>query len=358
MRRPREQPAASFAFASPDDDRSLAVAQPAVENVGCARGLVLHGEATSEVSPVQAVRWRSFPAQTLRRPVQYTSVMTAFAAPLPRWLLALLAAALLFPLSASAEDAEEPLDPAPVAELARPEFPAPENPRPLKIGVYDRMEGNSSGIRLIRSRSRSLEGTTVHVIAPDDFSSVDLRQFDVIVFPGGSGSAQARAIGESGREAVKRYVEQGGGYLGICAGAYLATAGFEWSLGLLPAKTVSPKWQRGSGRVELELTDAGRGKFGEITDRFLVPYRNGPIIEPKETPGLQPYTVAAYFRTEVANNDTPVGVMVDSPALFYGTYGRGRVFAISPHPEAYATNDGLIQRVLLWTAGEPRQASE
>ena len=49
-----------------------------------------------------------------------------------------------------------------------------------------------------------------------------LAQFDLVVFPGGSGSRQAAALEQEGRGAVWRFVEAGGGYLGVCVGAYLA----------------------------------------------------------------------------------------------------------------------------------------
>ena len=49
------------------------------------------------------------------------------------------------------------------------------------------------------------------------------QHFDAVVFAGGSGAAQARSIGAAGRALVRSFVGQGGGYVGICAGAYMAT---------------------------------------------------------------------------------------------------------------------------------------
>ncbi len=53
-------------------------------------------------------------------------------------------------------------------------------------------------------------------------SQVRLGDFHVLVFPGGSGSAQASAIGEGGLAAVRSFVSAGGHYIGTCAGAFLA----------------------------------------------------------------------------------------------------------------------------------------
>ena len=45
---------------------------------------------------------------------------------------------------------------------------------------------------------------------------------DVVVFPGGGGTTEASGLGPAGLAAVKAFVAAGGGYVGICAGAYLA----------------------------------------------------------------------------------------------------------------------------------------
>ena len=37
------------------------------------------------------------------------------------------------------------------------------------------------------------------------------------------------------RSEVKAFVKDGGCYVGICAGCYLASTGYDWSLDLLPA---------------------------------------------------------------------------------------------------------------------------
>lgn len=49
--------------------------------------------------------------------------------------------------------------------------------------------------------------------------------FDVVLVPGGSAGADARLMGDLGRKAVQDFVMSGGGYCGICAGAFLALPG-------------------------------------------------------------------------------------------------------------------------------------
>ncbi len=227
-------------------------------------------------------------------------------------------------------------------------FSPPSQVRPLKIAIYDGPGSGEKGIEAVTERARRLQGATVIALKPAEVGTRDLKEFDVIIFSGGSGSAQSAAIGESGRKNVRGFVEQGGGYLGICAGAYLACAGFEWGLGILNAKTVSQKWRRGRGTMDIELAEAGSALFGPVRKPFHVRYANGPIIRPLGRDDLPPYQVAAIFRTEIADNDTPVGVMINSPAVVFSTFGRGRVLTISPHAEDTPGLENFVPRALAW----------
>lgn len=227
-------------------------------------------------------------------------------------------------------------------------FAMPMKVRPLKIAIYEGDGSGAKGIAAVTQRAEQLAGAKVTSVKAAELGTRDLSEFDVVIFSGGSGSAQSKAIGEAGRKNVREFVERGGGYLGICAGAYLACAGFEWGLGILNAKTVSPKWRRGGGMVRAELTDEGRGLFGPVQDGFTIRYNNGPIIAPLGRAGLPTYRVAAFFRTELAKNNTPVGVMVNSPAVVYAPFGQGRVLTTSPHSEDTPGLENMIPQALVW----------
>ena len=64
------------------------------------------------------------------------------------------------------------------------------------------------------------------------------------------------------------------------------------------------------------------------------------------------YEVLAMFRSEVAKNNTPAGIMVNSPAIAAGHCGKGRVLFISPHPEQSRGMEDLVCRAVLWAAGK------
>jgi hypothetical protein len=181
-----------------------------------------------------------------------------------------------------------------------------------------------------------------------------LDPFDVVIFCGGSGSGQAKSLGEAGAAAVTTFVRRGGGYVSSCAGAYLATSGYPWSLRLVDADTVDSKhWARGSGPVDIEFTDEGRKILGNFTGLQSVRYANGPLLgKAKDSGGLAPYTVLAYFRSDMAKN-VPGGVMPNTPAMIAGDCGKGRVICFSPHPEYTEPLQGVIARAVKWVARRP-----
>jgi glutamine amidotransferase-like uncharacterized protein len=220
-----------------------------------------------------------------------------------------------------------------------------------RVALYD--SGGSTGAGIPRVLEQ-LEGTARAVevvrVGPPEIRGGALSQFHVVMFTGGSGSRQANALGEEGRSAVRQFVEQGGGYVGICAGSYLACDGFSWGLKVLDAKTVSPKWQRGIGMVRMELTDKGREIFGPRLEPFEVKYHNGPIIAPNASDLLPDYEPLALFRSELAENGSPKGVMLDSPAIVAGECGKGRVLCIGPHPEQTAGLEEFVPRAVRWVS--------
>jgi putative intracellular protease/amidase len=222
------------------------------------------------------------------------------------------------------------------------------------VALYDAGGTGGQGVPAV-SRILGDEGMRVVPLGAEEIAAGSLAEFDVVVFPGGSGSKQAAAIGEQGREQLRQFLERGGGYLGICAGAYLCTSGFDWGLKVLDAKTVSPKWQRGVGMLQMELTPAGRDVLGDHPASLEVRYHNGPVITRAELDAVPDYEVWAYYRTEVAKNNSPAGVMVDSPAIAAGRFGRGRVLFVSPHPEQSPGLEGLVRRGVRWAAGRTEQ---
>lgn len=223
---------------------------------------------------------------------------------------------------------------------------------PIRVALFDDNGSFGRGVPTVFAQLEKAQEFAVQKLNGPQIGDGTLSHeaFDVVIFTGGSGSRQSKAIGEAGLVAVRRFVEHGGGYIGICAGAYLACDGFSWGAKILDAKTVSSKWKRGVGDVQIEFTDKGREILGFPSGRLTIRYANGPIYTSANSVSIPDFEPLAFFRTEFAGNGSPVGAMVNAPAVVAGTFGRGRVLCSSPHPEQTAGMEAFIARAVRWTA--------
>ncbi|MEM1296596.1 MAG: BPL-N domain-containing protein, partial [Verrucomicrobiota bacterium] len=234
----------------------------------------------------------------------------------------------------------------------------------LQVAVLDGTGVGSSSLNL-GDVIDDAPGLELCHVGPAEMKVEVLEQFDVLVFPGGSGSKQAAAIGENGRLSVRQYVERGGGVLGICAGAYLCSSHYQWSLNLIdssvltgtaeiPGKGRKQLWFRGPQTdIDIELSPAGERMFAGngIARNFVVRYANGPIISPKQRQELEDYEVLAWFRSENGLWKPQEGTMINTPAIVSGRFGKGRVMSMSPHPELTPSLHPIITEAIRWVAG-------
>ena len=228
---------------------------------------------------------------------------------------------------------------------------------PVRVAIYNGGGSPSeTGPRGLEKIVTSQPGAVAEILGPDEICSGALRQFDVVLFPGGSGSKQAAALGKAGREAVRKFTRAGGGYVGICAGAYLATQRYSWSLRIVNVKAIDTKhWRRGTGVVKMEPTGAGRAMLGGPAGEIDIRYANGPILAAAEANDLPPATVLAHFRSEIADHGAPKGVMIGTPAAVSAAFGAGRVVVFSPHPDKTESLHAMVRRAVEWAAGRERQ---
>jgi glutamine amidotransferase-like uncharacterized protein len=229
-----------------------------------------------------------------------------------------------------------------------------EQLRPLRVFMYDGPGASGSNLNNIERIAKSA-GHLFTRFKGEQLRGHHLRDADVVVFPGGSGSGEARGIGDEGLAIVRRFIQNGGGYVGICAGAYLGTCKYSWGLKVCNVQTVdSAHWKRGTGDVKVQLTDEGRKIFGEVREEFLIRYANGPLLGPSTMHDLPGFKVLAEFRSELAENGAPTGVMIHTPAIVSGEFGRGRLILLSPHAEHKEQTEFIIVRALNWAAGRDR----
>ena len=160
------------------------------------------------------------------------------------------------------------------------------------------------------------------------------EQFDLLCLPGGYAPNFEEKLGEKGRAAIIKFVSDGGGFVGVCAGAYV---GSNWGYGLLDVDLpYIDRWARGkTDYCALGFTPAAHELLGEPAKKNLdVRYCNGPLMVPCDAATT---TVHATFETELRGRRNKYRAEMKGTAAIvsgvYGGAGGGKVVLISPHLE-------------------------
>lgn len=220
----------------------------------------------------------------------------------------------------------------------------------VKVAVYCHKDGKSNGAKDLTRLLTGENGFDMTIVSPEQIREGILDDgYDVVVMPGGSAGAQSRNLKDAGKEAIRKFVHAGGGYVGICAGAYLSTTYRDWSLGIVNARVWDhPHWARGTGIVSLGMTPSGCSVLEMPKESVDVYYGQGPMLTPGNNPSLPGYEVLASYETEVAKKGAPEGAMVGMHAIVRTMYGQGRVVAFSPHPEKKTGPESLMSAGIRW----------
>ena len=226
--------------------------------------------------------------------------------------------------------------------------------RPLEtanVAVFNDGGVSRRSLENLLNDLRHHPGLHVQPVTAAQIQAGQLSKFDVVIFPGGSGGGQAKSLGKSGRDIVRKFVTDGGGYVGICAGAYLASADYDWSLHILDAKVLDRKhWARGFGNVRIKASAAATKSLQFKSAEPTVYYHQGPLLSPAHNDQIPDYQEWGSFMTEVRKNGVPGGVMPGTTAIAAGQFGSGRVLAFSPHPESTDGLDHVLPLAVQWAA--------
>ena len=188
-------------------------------------------------------------------------------------------------------------------------------------------------------------GFQVETVSGGDIRYGALKDFDVLVCPGGSGGP-FDDLGANGVNRIRRFVEDGGGYLGICAGALYASDYFVWagvpsfeppfdeelvmgremSLDLFPGVGYFPIEEISvhTAMTQINIVDHAHPVTDAMPDHMHVFYAQGPYLEPHD--GANVTVLATYDAT-------------GDPAIVALQYGRGRVLLSGVHPEYELDSD-------------------
>jgi hypothetical protein len=221
----------------------------------------------------------------------------------------------------------------------------------VRVAIYSGKGVTPGDAEQVKTCLPGSKGFDVVLIMANEIQDGSLEKFDVLIHPGGSGRGQSEALGDEGREHVRRFVRGGGGYVGICAGAYLGSAEYPWGLKLLDARVIDGEhWARGVGTVQLRLPREARAVLGTDDAFTEMHYENGPLLGPANRKDIPNFESLATFETEIRKNRAPEGVMKGTTAIARGQFGEGRVVCFSTHPEKTKGREVYVAQLVRWAS--------
>ena len=213
----------------------------------------------------------------------------------------------------------------------------------IKTGVYAGRgisgNGATEWFRIVE-RSPDLE---LKIVDSEMIRAGGLDGLDVLVMPGGSSPDIKKDLGTNGVERLRDFIKNGGGYFGTCAGCCLMMeAAPDPSRGI----DVMPFYRSGSkGRflIPVELNKDGAAATGLKTGLYSVQYSHGPILEPStQLVAGASFKVFGVNRSDSGKHGKPPE-MYGRAAIVGGTFGKGRVFVTSVHPEFFENSRVLVR---------------
>jgi hypothetical protein len=227
---------------------------------------------------------------------------------------------------------------------------------------------------LMTRRALQEAGLPFDLLRSEEIRGGALSRYRMLCVPGGWASNKLNALGEWGQEEIRRFVEGGGSYLGICGGAGMAT---EDGMGLLPIRRM-PAAKRVaslSGPVRLKLA-AHRIWQGIEVPRFYAWWPSQLEAGSSGTRVLASYDAA---EPDAFSSDIPVaegnvigwpgmekryGILLDparlhgKPAVMEGRFGHGRVVLSLIHFDTPGDSNGAAVLRNLWDDLAPGRAAD
>lgn len=182
------------------------------------------------------------------------------------------------------------------------------------------------------SRQIKIDYTDAHAILKENALNENVLLF---VMPGGAATPFLQKLHVQGNEKIRTYIEKGGAYLGICAGAYYACSKIEFEkdvpeltiirqkelLNLVHATAIGTLHQELGilPYMKNEMAGAAVDLLWEDFEEHSAHYHGGPKFESQQ----EDYEVLARYKTIEGN----------PPAIIKKNYGSGRVVLSGVHFE-------------------------
>ena len=171
----------------------------------------------------------------------------------------------------------------------------------------------------------------------DSIKEGALKRYNVLLMPGGNNYEMGQELGSDGIGKVRNYIKLGGGYFGVCGGAFFAASTSIWrgwsdeqrtyievgGLGIIggiadgPVEDFAPSYQDFSCKINI-ISDSHPVAEG-LPETIQYLYDHGPMFITGDDP-----------RIEVIGRS----VRGERNFILCSEFYKGRIFITSGHPEA------------------------
>ena len=211
----------------------------------------------------------------------------------------------------------------------------------IRVGIYDVIGVTCGTVSMVKTLS-CYDVSVVTSVTTDTLCSID-----VLIVGGGDARALKRTLAGAPIKALRAWLNVGGSYLGICAGAVIACdvkQGFSLFPGIKLHRDNLVAESGLCGTVTLAWTDAIFQSHPRPHPQLW--YENGPLMKIKST--TKPIIIARYD-TELAQDTILEGAMPGKVAIVC-TESKGRIMLSGPHIELCGT---LLCDAVSWCASVP-----
>eukprot|EP01130_Rhizamoeba_saxonica_P017304 TRINITY_DN8342_c0_g1_i1.p1 TRINITY_DN8342_c0_g1~~TRINITY_DN8342_c0_g1_i1.p1 ORF type:complete len:346 (+),score=61.96 TRINITY_DN8342_c0_g1_i1:61-1098(+) len=279
------------------------------------------------------------------------------------------------------------------------------NSEPITIGVLKEEGLCKASFDAVNRLVQSNDSWSVLQMTPEDIENGSLieNSINVFIMAGGAHRPTLMRLHDQGRKNFISFIQDGGGYIGICGGAF-----FAWHLGIVSVHCrgsifQNDKFQGVQGKSRVEFISDNivfNSKGGDISRMAELSFNNGPLFLPKLFDrGLPDWFPLAYYKNDLCavensrmdsmisgeirsdglwscyrctvdnegtsdacsvcftnrqsweedpgvqdlvENRPPVGLMENSPAIIGSVFGEGKLVLFSPHPELSVGYESLL----------------
>ena len=236
--------------------------------------------------------------------------------------------------------------------VAEPKGGSPEawaaisNGAPVRVAVYAGPGARGVGMfRWLQLMDLSPELSTMYVDGPSIRAGA-LQKADLLVMPGGMSNVEESSLGLEGQREVRRFIEEGGSYVGTCAGGFLMLTRAknpDRPLGIVPYQSRRGSWG-GEAMLQVDYTKEAEKLYGIKSGTRMERFHGGPVMDPCPSQSNSTFKTMAYFKsnihsfatkTKYPTADGNLPSMAGAASAVAGTFGKGRVWLFAGHPEYY-----------------------